>query len=59
MKNKKHYNCPYMDICPAVRMYREVYTSNVIVTTVQGLAAIRLLGDNKLFWNMCWSKPTL
>lgn len=49
MKNKKHYNCPYMDICPAVRMYREVYTSNVIVTTVQGLAAIRLLGDNKLF----------
>lgn len=21
MKNKKHYNCPYMDICPAVRMY--------------------------------------
>lgn len=49
MKNKKHYNCPYMDICPAVRMYRDVYTSNVIVTTVQGLAAIRLLGDNKLF----------
>lgn len=49
MKNKKHYNCPYMDICPAVRMYREVYTSNVIVTTVQGLAAIRLLGDNNLF----------
>lgn len=49
MKNKKHYNCPYMDICPAVRMYQEVYTSNVIVTTVQGLAAIRLLGDNKLF----------
>lgn len=38
-----------MDICPAVRMYRDVYTSNVIVTTVQGLAAIRLLGDNKLF----------
>lgn len=38
MKNKKHYNCPYMDICPAVRMYRYVYTSNVIVTTVQGLA---------------------
>lgn len=49
MKKKKHYNCPYMDICPAVRMYRDVYTSNVIVTTVQGLAAIRLLGDNKLF----------
>ena len=49
MKNKKHYNCPYMDICPAVRMYRDVYTSSVIVTTVQGLAAIRLLGDNKLF----------
>lgn len=49
MKNKKHHNCPYMDICPAVRMYRDVYTSNVIVTTVQGLAAIRLLGDNKLF----------
>lgn len=49
MKNKKHYNCPYMDICPSVRMYRDVYTSNVIVTTVQGLAAIRLLGDNKLF----------
>lgn len=49
MKNKKHYNCPYMDICPAVRMYRDVYTSNVIVTTVQGLAAIRLFGDNKLF----------
>lgn len=49
MKIKKHYNCPYMDICPAVRMYRDVYTSNVIVTTVQGLAAIRLLGDNKLF----------
>lgn len=49
MKNKKHYNCSYMDICPAVRMYRDVYTSNVIVTTVQGLAAIRLLGDNKLF----------
>lgn len=49
MKNKKHYNCPYMDICPAVRMYRDVFTSNVIVTTVQGLAAIRLLGDNKLF----------
>ena len=49
MRNKKHYNCPYMDICPAVRMYRDVYTSNVIVTTVQGLAAIRLLGDNKLF----------
>lgn len=49
MKNKKHYNCPYMDICPAVRMYRYVYTSNVIVTTVQGLAAIRLLGDNNLF----------
>lgn len=49
MKNKMHYNCPYMDICPAMRMYRDVYTSNVIVTTVQGLAAIRLLGDNKLF----------
>lgn len=48
-KEKKHCNCPYMDICPAVRMYRDVYTSNVIVTTTQGLAAIRLLGDNKLF----------
>ena len=48
-KEKKHYNCPYMDICPAVRMYRDVYTSNVIVTTVQGLAAVRLLGDNRLF----------
>jgi len=49
IKDGKQYTCPYLDICPAVKMYRDIFTANVIVTTVQGLAAIRIPGDNRLF----------
>ena len=49
IKDGKQYTCPLIDICPAVKMYRDIITSNVIVTTIQGLAAIRILGDNRLF----------
>ena len=49
MKDSKQYTCPFIDICPAVKMYRDIITSNVIITTIQGLAAIRILGDNRLF----------
>ena len=45
----KQYTCPYLDICPNAKMYRDVLTADVIVTTVQGLAAVRLPGDNRLF----------
>ena len=49
IKDGKQYTCPLIDICPAVKMYRDIITSNVIVTTIQGLAAIRILGNNRLF----------
>lgn len=47
-KNKT-YNCPFIDTCPAKKMYRDVLTSNIIVTTAQGLAAVRNPVDNRLF----------
>ncbi len=48
-KDGKNYTCPYLDICPATKMYRDALTSAVVVTTVQGLAAVRIPGENQLF----------
>lgn len=48
-KGSSYYICPYVDICPTTKMYREVYISDVIVTTVQGLTAVKLVGSGQLF----------
>ena len=48
-KGSAYYTCPYADICPTTKMYREVYTSDVIVTTVQGLTAVKIIGSGQLF----------
>lgn len=48
-KNRKSYICPYLDICPATKMYRDALTSSVVVTTVQGLATVRIPEENQLF----------
>lgn len=48
-KDGKSYTCPYLDICPAMKMYRDALTSSIVVTTVQGLAAVRIPGENQLF----------
>ncbi len=48
-KGRSYYTCPYIDICPTTRMYREIYTSDVIVTTVQGLTAVKIIGSGQLF----------
>ncbi|MEE5994260.1 MAG: hypothetical protein V3G42_13650 [Oscillospiraceae bacterium] len=48
-RNGRKYTCPYLDICPAVKMHRDIFDANIIITTVQGLAAIRILGENRLF----------
>lgn len=48
-KDGKRFTCPYVDICPSAKLYRDILTANVIVTTVQGLAATRLPGENRLF----------
>ncbi|MBR2087613.1 MAG: hypothetical protein IJ906_10830 [Oscillospiraceae bacterium] len=49
IQNEKRYTCPYLDICPANKMYRDVLTADIIVTTVQGLASARIPGQNRLF----------
>ncbi len=48
-KDKKKYTCPYIDICPTTKMYRDVFAADVIITTVQGLTAARIPGKNRLF----------
>lgn len=48
-QNEKKYTCPFLDICPAMKMYRDIYSANIIVTTTQGFAAVRTPGDNRLF----------
>lgn len=48
-KDKKQYTCPYLDVCPTAKMYRDIISADVVVTTVQGLAAARIPGYNVLF----------
>ncbi|MCM1230493.1 MAG: hypothetical protein NC489_10185 [Ruminococcus flavefaciens] len=48
-KDGKHYTCPYLNICPATKMYRDALKSSIVVTTVQGFAAVRIPEENQLF----------
>ncbi len=48
-KDKKNYTCPYLDVCPAAKMYRDALTSDIVVTTVAGLTAVRIPGENRLY----------
>jgi len=41
--------CPFYDFCPGAAMTREAVKSNIIVTTVAGLAAAFVGGNHKLF----------
>lgn len=49
IKDGKKYTCPYYAMCPNTRMQRDAQTSNIIVTTVAGMAASRI-GPNRLLF---------
>lgn len=49
-RGKNFFICPYIDICPTTKMYREVVECDVIITTVQGFAAAKPPDSGRLFF---------
>lgn len=48
-KSKSKYVCPYYNYCPVKLMENDVNNSNIIITTVQGLASTVIGAERKLF----------
>lgn len=51
IKNKERYICPYYSVCPSTKMQRDAVKSDIVITTVAGLAAIRIGSERDLFLN--------
>lgn len=48
-KNSSRVRCKFYDFCPGAAMLREAETSDIIVTTVAGLASSRIGKNRRLF----------
>ncbi len=51
INHKRRYVCPYYNRCPNTLMQRDTLKSNIVVTTVAGLAATRIGASRTLFVN--------
>lgn len=49
ISNKRKYVCPYFNVCPNTLMQRDAIKSNIVITTVAGLAATRI-GVNRILF---------
>ena len=52
LKKGRNHLCPYFDKCPGAKMFRECYSSSVVITTVAGFAVSRVGKNRELFLEM-------